>query len=205
MLPYNQKYLCIDVESENLNLVKVKPWQLAWCLAEGNKITHRFNEYVDFPDFEIRDEIARMNHFSWSEYNKKKKPKQEVWEKLKVELYNPERIIIGQNLLGFDCYALASLQKYMGQKPDYSYMERIYDTRPIGKAWKEGLTKPEGGDFLSWQFKMIHDRTMKARVSQAQLLKDLTIEHDPSKLHDAVYDIEMTFKIFLELKKRMNL
>lgn len=204
MLPYNQKYLIFDCESANLNLVSVQPWQLAWSLAEGSRITHTFDEYIDFPDFEIKDEIARMNHFNWQKYNAKKRPQKEVWGEFKKELFNPERIIVGQNLLFFDCYAIASLQKHIGERPDYSYMSRIYDNRALGKIWKEGLKKPDGGDFLSYQYKIIHDRTMKARVSQAQLMKDLSIQHDPSQAHNAVADVENTFKIFLELKKRMN-
>ena len=204
MLPYNQKYLIFDVESANLDLVGVQPWQIAWSLAEGNKITQSYNEYVDFPDFQIKDEIARMNHFNRQEYNRKKRPQKEVWDKFKKELLNPERIIIGQNLLFFDVYAVASLQKHIGERPDYSYLPRIYDTRPLGKAYKEGLTIPKTGDLLSWQYKIVHDRTLKAKSSQLFQLKNLGIEFDESKLHDALVDVEMTFKIFLELKKRMN-
>lgn len=101
-------------------------------------------------------------------------------------------------------FVVASLQKYLGETPDYSYMPRIYDTRPLGKAYKEGLDKPVKGDFLSWQYKIMHDRSLKARSSQLSQLKSLGIDFDESKLHDACYDVEMTFKIFLELKKRMN-
>lgn len=203
-LSYKQKYLIFDVESDNLNLAKVKPWQIAWCLAEGNKITDTFDMYLDMPDFSIKPEIAKMNHFNKFAYDKKKKPMAEVWNLFKKELFNKDRIVIGQNLIGFDVYAIASLQKYLGEKPDYSYMERIYDTRPIGKAYKDGVPFPTSGDVLSWQYKIMHDRSSKTKSSQLYQLKNLGIEFDESKLHDAVYDIECTFKIFLELKKRMN-
>ena len=204
MLPYNQKYLIIDAETDGLRLTDVKSWQIAWSLAEGNRITETHNEYIDYPDLEISDFIAKLTGFTWGEYNKKKKPATEVWSKLKKELYNPERIIIGQNIIGFDCFCIASLQKYLGEKPDYSYMPRIFDTSPIGKAYKEGLQLPTSGDLLSWQYKIKHDKSLKAKSSQLFQLKNLGIEFDESFLHKAEYDIEMTFKIFLELKKRMN-
>jgi hypothetical protein len=83
-------------------------------------------------------------------------------------------------------------------------MPRIFDTSPIGKAYKEGLQLPTSGDLLSWQYKIKHDKSLKAKSSQLFQLKNLGIEFDESFLHKAEYDIEMTFKIFLELKKRMN-
>ena len=36
------------------------------------------------------------------------------------------------------------------------------------------------------------------KTSQASMLKHYNIPHDPKKLHDALYDIEMTFQIFLK-------
>lgn len=204
MLPYNQKYIIFDAETDGLNLVKVKPWQIAWCLADGNKITKTYDEYLDWPDLEISDEIIRITGFNKSEYERRKKPPEEVWNLFKKELFNEERVVIGQNLLGYDLFVTGSLQRYLGEKPDYSYLSRIYDTRPIGKAYKEGLNVPTSGDLLSWQYKIIHDRTLKAKASQLYQLKNLGIDFEESRLHDAGYDVECCFKIFLELKKRMN-
>ena len=205
MLPYNQKYICWDTETDGLNLVSVKPWQIAWSLAEGNKITEVYDEYIDWPDLEISDLIMNLTGFNWNTYNKRKKPPEEVWGKFKKDLLDPERISIGQNLIGYDVFVIASLQKYLGETPDYSYLPRIHDTRPIGKAYKDGMQKPTSGDFLSWQYKIMHDRSSKTKSSQLSQLKSLGIDFDESKLHDGAYDAEMTFKIFLELKKRMNL
>lgn len=204
MLPYNQKYITFDCETDSLNLVRVKPWQIAWSLSDGNKITNTYDEYLDWPDLEISDQIAKLTNFTWDKYNKKKKPPEEVWAKFKKDLFDPQRVVVGQNLLGYDCFVTASLQRYLGEAPDLSYMSRIYDTRPIGKAHKEGIDIPKNTDFLSWQYKIMNDRTLKAKASQLFQLKNLGIEFDESKLHDGAYDVEMTFKIFMELKKRMN-
>ena len=204
MLPYNQKYICFDTETDGLNLVSVKPWQIAWSLAEGSKITKVYDEYIDWPDLEISDMIAKLTGFNRSTYNKKKKPPEVVWEMMKKDLYDPERIVVGQNLIGYDIFVLASLQKYIGEIPDYSYLPRIYDTSPLGKAYKEGLQKPANGDFLAWQYKIKHDRSLKAKSSQLYQLKNLGIPFEEKMLHSAEYDVSMTFKIFLELKKRMG-
>ena len=111
---------------------------------------------------------------------------------------------MGQNLLGFDVYMLAVLQRLLGQEPDYSYLPRILDTRALGKAYREELERPKG-NLLSWQYKIINDRSLKAKVSQNQLLKFFDIEFDESKLHNALYDIKMCYQVFLKLKKHMDL
>ena len=37
------------------------------------------------------------------------------------------------------------------------------------------------------------------KTSQGFLLKEFGIEHDPKKLHDAIYDVKMTLEIFHQL------
>ena len=145
-----------------------------------------------------------MNIFNWDKYNEKSKSLSKVWSKFENYLYDPQYIIVGQNLLGFDVYMLALLQKMLGQQPDYSYLPRIYDTRALAKAYRENLDKPKD-NFLSWQYKIINNRSLKAKVSQGTLLKFFDIDHDESKLHDALYDIKKCFEVFCELKRRMDL
>ena len=204
MLPYNQKYLVFDTETEGLNLHSSKTWQLSWLICEGNKITEEYDEFISHKELVIPEIVKKITGFNWDKYNKRSKPLSQVWSKFENYLYDPQYIIIGQNLLGFDVYMLGILQRLLGKEPDYSYISRIYDTRALGKAYRENLDKPKN-NFLSWQYKVINDRSMKAKASQGQLLKFFGIEHDPSKLHDALYDIKMCFEIFSELKNRMNL
>ena len=205
MLDYNQKYLIFDTETEGLNLIDSRPWQISWMLAEGSRIVKVKDEYLHFPDLRIGPDVQRITKFSWTAYNMRKRSPKEVWAEFKQDLFNDKYIIVGQNLLGYDVYILAILQQLLGEKPDYSYMDRIYDTRCIGKAFRENLAKPQNSDMLSWQYKIMHDRTLKSKASQLQLLKTLGIDFVESKLHDAAYDNEMCFKVFCELKKRMGL
>ena len=219
MLPFNQKYICWDSETCGLNLVSVKPWQIAWILATGKEITNRFNRFLFWPDLEISEGAARVTGFDIDYYESTGKRNQTyrvrgkvvntlnpavVWEEFSKYLYDSERIVIGQNVIGYDQFVAASLQRYLGEKPDYSYLPRLYDTQVLGKAYKEGLEKPTSGDFLAWEYKIKHDKTLKAKSSQLYQLKNLGIPFDESKLHDGLFDVECTFKIFLELKKRMN-
>tara|TARA_B100001939_G_scaffold313138_1_gene296775 strand:- start:12712 stop:13326 length:615 start_codon:yes stop_codon:yes gene_type:complete len=204
MLPYNQKYLVVDTETEGLNLHSSKAWQLSWIVCQGNKILEEHDEFIAHKNLNIPEVVKKMTGFNWDKYNQKSKSLSKVWSKFESYLYDPKYIIVGQNLLGFDVYMLALLQKMLGQQPDYSYLPRIYDTRALAKAYRENLDKPKD-NFLSWQYKIINNRSLKAKVSQGTLLKFFDIDHDESKLHDALYDIKKCFEVFCELKRRMDL
>ena len=204
MLPTNQKYLVFDTETEGLNLFSSKTWQLSWIVCQGNKILETHDEFIAHKELNIPKIVKKLTGFNWDIYNSKSRSLDAVWNKFEKYLFDPQYIIVGQNLLGFDVYMISILQRLLGQEPDYSYLSRIYDTRALGKAYREELQKPRG-DFLSWQYKIINDRNLKAKASQNQLLKFFDIDFDEEKLHDALYDIQMCYKIFLKLKKHMDL
>jgi len=204
MLPSNQKYIVFDTETEGLNLFSSKTWQLSWIVCQGSKILETHDEFIAHKELEIPQIVKKLTGFNWSTYNRKSRPLEEVWNKFEKYLFDPQYVIVGQNLLGFDVYMIAILQRLLGQQPDYSYLTRIYDTRALGKAYREEIQKPSR-DFLSWQYKIINDRSLKARASQNQLLKFFDIDFDDGKLHNALYDIKMCFKVFLKLKKHMDL
>jgi DNA polymerase III epsilon subunit-like protein len=204
MLKYDQKYIVFDTETEGLNLHSSKPWQIAWIVCQGYKVIETHNRFLDFNDLEIPNIVKKLTGFSWETYNKKKEDPETVLADFEEYLYDPQYKIIGQNLLGFDVYMIAELQRMFGRKRDFTYFDRIYDTRALGKAHREGIEKPKE-NFLSWQYKIINDRSLKSKVSQIQLLKYFGIDFEEEKLHDALYDIEMCYQIFCELKKSMNL
>ena len=204
MLPSNQKYLVFDTETEGLNLFSSKTWQLSWIVCQGNKVLETHDEFIVHKELNIPEVVKKLTGFNWDTYNRKAKPLDQVWSKFEKYIFDPQYIVVGQNLLGFDVYMLAILQRLLGQEPDYSYLPRIYDTRALGKAYREELDRPKG-NLLSWQYKIINDRSLKAKVSQNQLLKFFDIEFDESKLHNSLYDIQMCYQIFLKLKKHMDL
>lgn len=204
-LPYNQKYIVADCETSGLNLHNSLPWQLAWSVYHGNKLVKTYNEYLDWPNLQLSDFIKKLTGFNQGIYDRNKKDPAIVLNKFENYIYDDDYILIGQNWIGYDCYLLATIQRLCKEKQDFSYLKRLYDTRTLGKAYRENLEKPKSGDLLSWQYKILNDRTLKAKVSQLAQLKHFGIEFEESKLHDGVYDIEMTFKIFQELKKKLNL
>ena len=204
MLPYNQKYLVFDTETEGLNLHSSRTWQVSWLICQGDRVLKENDRYINQKDLQINSAVAKMTGFTWEEYDQRKEPLKNVWADFKKDLFNPEYKVVGQNLLGFDVYMVAAMQRSLGETPDYSYLERIYDTRAYGKAYREELDKPKN-NLLSWQYKIIHDRSLRARVSQTQLLKFFGIDFEENLLHNALYDNQKCYEVFKALKKHMKL
>lgn len=190
-----QKYLVFDTETEGLNLIKSRPWQVAWLVVEGDKILEKHDMFLDWPKLDVSAGAAKITGFTMKEYNKRKESPQKVWEKFSKHLYDKDTFIVGQNLLGFDVYMVNIWRELMKLEADYSYVERIIDTRALAVAIAKDIPVDKD-DFISWQYRLINHRERKLKTSQAFLLKKYSIDHDPKRLHDALYDIEMNFKVF---------
>lgn len=214
MLNYDQKICTFDFESRHLGLShriednnSNKAWQLGWINATGSRITSENEYYIDVPNLELSDVVKKLTNFDQVKYNKSKKSPTEVWEKFKKVLYDPEYILVGQNLLGFDIFLCDILAKQAKERVDYSrFLDRIYDTRAFGMAYKNTIEKPQRGSMIEWQFKILNDRSLKGKVSQTALMKDLGITSvDEGSRHSSLTDCRDTLAIFTELKKRMQL
>ena len=141
MLRYNknQKYICFDFETCNLNLLSPdnKPWQLSYIIAEGNKVLKERDCYIYWPDLKLSEEARVITRFDDAKYSRLAKDPRAILEEFESYLYDEDYIIIGQNLLGFDVYIHGTYRKLLNIKPDFSYVGRIYDTNCIAKAIKK--------------------------------------------------------------------
>ena len=192
---FDQKYIILDTETEGLNLLNSRPWQISWITAKGKAIQSKNDRFAKWDDLNVSEEAAKITGFDRFKYDSVSEDPKNIVEDIFSYLRNPEYLIIGQNILNFDVYILNVLRKYCGLKPDYSYICRIIDTRALAMAIALGKKQIDKSDVLD-QYRFINHRDKKIKTSQAALLKQYGIDHDPSKLHDGMYDIEMTFKIF---------
>ena len=190
-----QRYVVFATETEGLNLVTSRPWQVAWLVVEGENIIKKNDFYIHWPNLNVSEGAARVTGFSYNEYAKKSMPPNIVWEKFAHDLYDENNLIVGQNLLGFDVYMVNVWRKLMGMESDHSYVRMIIDTKSLATAIAKEIPV-EKENFINWQYRLLNHRERGLRTSQATLLKKYNIDHDPKRLHDALYDIEMNFKIF---------
>ena len=192
---FNQKYLVIDCETEGLNLINSRPWQVSWFTAKGKFIEKKNDRFLEWPNLKVSEGAARITGFDLNKHKRVQEDPKKVLDDLWPIISNPEYIVIGQNLLGFDVYVLNTLRKKCGLESDYSYIPRVIDTRSLAMAIGTGHKELARGDIFS-QYRFLNHRDKKIKASQGSLLKQYNIDHDPSRLHDGLYDIEMTFKIF---------
>jgi DNA polymerase III alpha subunit (gram-positive type) len=191
----DQNYIVFDTETEGLNLVYSRPWQASWVICRGNNIISKHDHFIRWDNINVSPDAARITGFNKENYYRKAEDPKEVFLKLNKYLSDPSFLVIGQNLLGFDVYMVNIWRKLLGMNSDYSYINRIIDTKSISTAiFKQIL--PDKENFLSWQYKMLHIREKGLKTNQAFMLKYYDIPHDPKRLHDSLYDVEMTFEIF---------
>lgn len=208
---FNQKYINFDVETEGLNLVSSRPWQISWIEAVGKKITVRKNKFIWWDDLDISNGAAIVTRFDKKYYfdegsqNKtyridgkvfKTESPLSVYSEIINKLNQKDFIIVGQNILGYDIYILGVLAKKLGLKIDYSFVNRIFDTKAVAMALAKENKTPDKEDFLSWQIKFLNHRERKIKTNQKFLLQKYEINFEESKLHDGIYDVEKNFEIF---------
>ena len=193
----NQKYVVFDTETEGLSLNSSRPWQLSWIVCQGENILEQHDEFILFGDLDMSEDAAKITNFNKSVYLQSAKDPLEVWQKFAPYLYDEKNILVGQNLLGYDIYILNVLMNHLGMKNNWSFLPRIVDTKALATALFKDIKL--SGDRLSWQMKLMNFREKGLKTSQGFLLKHFGIDHDPSKLHNAMYDITMNYKIFRKL------
>lgn len=197
-----QKYIIIDWESNGLNLIYSKPWQLSWIVCDSKEVLSEHDYFIKWDNFTISDEVAKINHFNWITYKQRAQNLKLVYDKFMEFVNNPEYIVICHNLLNFDIFMLVVMQKALNLPVDYNYLYRSIDTKAIYAGSCKNIefqnckTK---NDFLALQFSATSLVEKGLKSSQLHLLKTYEIEHDETRLHESLYDVTMLFEIFKKM------
>ena len=86
-----QRYVVFDTETEGLNLITSRPWQVAWMVVEGDSVIEKNDLFIEWPDLEVSEGAAKITGFTEKEYNKRCEPPKQVWDKFSKELLTPVR------------------------------------------------------------------------------------------------------------------
>ena len=186
-----------DYETCNLNLCLEtnKPWQLAFIVIEDGRVTGRHDYHLKWEDLKLSPDAARITGFNEKKHNELAVDPQVALDHFEKYLYDDTFLKIGHNILGFDIYIHSIHRRLLGLSPDYSYLNEALDTVSLARAVKKEIPF-KNGSLISWQYKLLDLKERGLRVSLQQCCKDYSIEFDPKKLHNALYDIEMNFKVF---------
>jgi len=192
----HQKIAVFDTETEGLSLSSSRPWQLSWIICQGEDIIEEHDEFILFEDLNMSEGAAKITNFNKQTYLSKAKPPMEVWQKFAKTLYDKDVLLVGQNILNYDIYILNVLMNGLGMQNDWSFLNRMIDTRALAMSIFKQVKYNSEEDFLCWQMKFMNHFEKGIKTSQGFLLKHYGIEHDPAMLHNALYDIKMNYKIF---------
>lgn len=196
-----QKYIVFDFETCSLNLASFsnKPWQLAFNVYDSGKLIDSQDYFIKWDDLNLSEGARRVTNFNHDLYVSKAVDASGVLSHFEKYLYDPSFLILGHNLLGFDIYIHNIFRKLLGEKTDYSYLPRVLDTLCLAKACHKGIEPCKGEDIFSWQMKLnsFHERGM--RLNLAACCKKYGISLDPSRLHDAQYDIQKNYEVFQKI------
>lgn len=195
---FNQKYIIFDTETEGLNLVSSKPWQIAWIEAVGKKVIDKQNRFIYWDDLNVSNDAAKITGFNKSTYLKKAEDPKKVWVEFSKKLYDPEYIIVGQNILGYDIYILNVLARLIGEKINFDFIRRCIDTSALEKAIVKENKSISIDERTSLMIKYLNYRERGLKTNQKHLLQKYEIDFNENLLHDALYDIEKNYEIFLK-------
>lgn len=203
----SQKYVTFDFETCNLNLTSTdnKPWQLAFLVHEGGKLLESNDYYIHWKDLKMSEGARKVTGFKDSVYKNKAQPAEKVLEHFEQYLYNPDYIKLGHNILGFDIYIHNIFRKLLGKKTDYSYLSQCIDTLCIAKSIAKDIKINKEDDLLSWQFKLNSMHEKGLRLNLGACCKNYDVDFDPSKMHDALYDIEKNYQVFKKMLWKVDL
>ncbi len=194
------KYCVVDVETESVNLAFSRPWQISFIIVENNQIKLEINKYIKIHDLNISEGAKKVTRFNNKEYQEKAEDAKEIYSLFGDYLYNSDYYIVGQNFLFFDLYQIRNLQRYIGAKENFSYLNRVYDTLALGRAYQLNVKFPtEKEDILSWQYRLCSFRQKGLKASLEALCKLFNIKYDYNLAHEALNDVKLTKEVFNKL------
>jgi hypothetical protein len=202
----NYKFLCFDVESEGLNLLKSRPWEIAWTVYHGYNKIESHQHFVKWHELNVSIGAAKATGFNPAIIEEKGENPKDVIDLFDNYIYNKEYKLITANGLGFDTYIHNLSRKLLGYKTDYSYLDRMYDILSMGRAYRLGIKPPEEKkDFLAWQYRLLQIFQKGLKCKNAELAREFGFEVDESKLHIGAYDCELTAFSFFNLIKKIDI
>jgi DNA polymerase III alpha subunit (gram-positive type) len=209
LLKYNikdLKFMVWDFETESLSLTNARPWEIAWDIYHGIEKVKSFQFYLKWKDLNVSKGAAEATGFDMRIIEEHGKNPKEVIDLFNEYLYDGKYNQLTHNGLGYDSYVHNTSMLQLGYKTDYSYIPRMYDTLPIARAYRLGKKIPENKkDFIPFQYSLLNIFTKNLKCKNSDLAKEFGCNVDENLLHGASYDISLTWPVFLNLIKKLDI
>lgn len=194
----NVKMCVFDFETENLNLFTSQPWQFACVQAFDGNIVNKRDIYIKWPTLNISKEAEIITRFDRARWEREGRDPKEVFLEIN-DVFDASDFIAGHNVLGYDIHIYRNACKRLGIKP-LPIHKKMIDTLACGKGLKlEVLYKPED-NFLNYQKRLLNQIIMKKGFATlTAFCKYYDIKVDETRLHDALYDVEVNYQVLKKM------
>lgn len=194
----DQRYLIFDVETEGLHLARTRPWQLAYAVCTLKGIESINVRHLNWPDLNVSLEAARVTRFDMATHMRIAEDPETVLRDFEALVNDPQYILTGHNILGFDAYVYQTWRRLCGRSLDWSFMPRMLDTNVLSKAYRKGF-KPEHDNLPAWQYKVMAWREKGLKTRLGVMAREFGIEYDERYAHDAAYDVRVNHGVLNKL------
>lgn len=198
------KYVVFDFETEDLNLVLTRPWQLSYLFVDKDKET-MVDKFLLWPELSMAKGAAYATSFSEEKWRKLGEDPREVMLGFN-EFLNDSDVICGHNILGFDWHVYNNTCRRLNIETVNWNSKIVFDTFAIFKGLKSERPYKSGEPFLPYQFKMISWIVRKKGYATLSVAaQELGIEVEQERLHDSSYDIVLCNEVFKKLLWKVEL
>jgi DNA polymerase III epsilon subunit-like protein len=198
----NASYITWDLETEGLNLLYTRPWQISWNVVENGKIIKENDRFPFWKDLRISKKAAQVTRFSWSNYQAKGEDPLKVLADFEKDLQNTKYLLVGHNILNYDVFILNVLRRTLGFKVDWSLINRCYDTLALFRSYRENISFKKDKPLVAWQYAMLDLRTKNTSLGKAA--EEFNVPYDKERAHDGLYDIQVNHQVFQSLIKKVE-
>lgn len=202
----DKRIILFDTETEGLNLRTSRPWQIAWVEMKNGKVLNKEMHYLAWDNLNVSKEAAAVTGFDKRVYDAKKEDPKKIIDKFWNLIHQPDIILAGQNIIGFDIFILNIARKCIGYLEDYSFLYKCIDTVPLSRAYLLNFHRSENETMIEFCYKLLNFKP-KGRISVklSSMLDKFGIKYKEDKLHDALVDTEMTGELFIRLIRALGL
>lgn len=200
-LSYNrtQRIVICDTETEGLSLFRHRPWEIAYTVAQQEKIIETRVLYPWYPDLNVNPRAAMITGFTWEKYADLATPKEDVWEEISSILYDEKNLIVGHNFIGYDIFMLRRLAIDCKDWKGWSYINRVICTLCWSRMYHQG-ERPDPNNMLGSQMKYIGKPPRGSKKATLSAMADhFNIPYEKEKLHAAEYDNSLCLAVFNKL------
>lgn len=202
----DQKFCILDFETEGLNLVASRPWQLSFAIFDAKNIYEEHDYLIKWDNLQMSAGAAAITGFNPINYKNTASNPQEILDIFDKYLNDKQYRLVFHNGLGFDTMIYNVWRRNLGLKPIYDFLYdrefSCYDTLSLSKAYKLGVTPDisSSNNFLAWQYKMLSKRLERTqKTNLAAMGREFKLNFDEKNLHNAKFDIRLNIEVFRQL------